>query len=59
MLLDCEEALLTANVEISEDFIPRRVSIMKSSKQWVTADYKRVKGVVYNSIRCASNVLSL
>jgi len=59
MFLDCEEALLVANVEISEDFIPRRVSIMKSSKQWVTADYKRVKGVVNNLIRCVSNVLTL
>jgi hypothetical protein len=56
MFLDCEEALLAANVEISEDLIPRQVSIMKSSKQCVTADYKRVKGVVNNLIICACNV---
>lgn len=59
MFLDCEEALLAAYMEISEDFIPRRVSIMKSSKQWVTADYKRVKGVVNNLIIRVSNVLGL
>jgi hypothetical protein len=35
MFLDCEEAVLAANVEVSEDFIASRVSIMKSSEQWV------------------------
>jgi hypothetical protein len=44
MFPDCEEAVLAANVEISEDFIARRVSIMKSSKQWVWWE----KGVVNN-----------
>jgi len=39
MFLDCEEALLAVNVQISEDLISIRVFVMKSSKQWVTGDY--------------------
>jgi hypothetical protein len=46
MFLDCEEAVLAANVEISEDFIARRVSIMKSSKQWVRGE----RGAVNNKM---------
>jgi hypothetical protein len=33
MFVDSEEALLALNVEISEEFIARRVAVMKSSKQ--------------------------
>jgi hypothetical protein len=59
MVFGCEEALLASNVQISEDFIARSPSVMKSLKQWVTADYKHVKGILNNLIKCASNVSGL
>ena len=45
-------------LRFEEDFTARLVSIMKSSTQLVTADYKRVKGVI-NYMICVSNVLGL
>ena len=59
MFVDSEEALLALNVEISEEFIARRVAVMKSSKQWIATDYKQAKGVLNNLVICASKVLCL